>query len=635
MCGIAGIVGRTGVRQDAVRHMLGLMAHRGPDGEGVWSGEGGRVHLGHRRLAVIDPSAAGAQPMTSADGAVALSFNGEIYNYRELRQRLSAENAAFRTDSDTEVLLQAYLQWGEAALSELNGMFAFCLYDSRCRRMICARDRFGEKPLLFAVTPDYVAFASEYKALLALDGVDGQINEQRLLSFLDQPRQGLDEGVETVFAGIRQVRGGEVLSLDVDSLAVSVRRYWTLTPSRDGEGLNSADAAVRFRELLTDSIRLRMRSDVPLGSCLSGGLDSSSIVCLSRALIGPERPYHVFVGRFPGSPVDEGAYADQVVRHAGATAHEVVPDGDDFIASLTDFMRMNELPVGSASQFAQWRVFQTAKQAGVTVLLDGQGGDEILGGYEQYFGPYLASLRAAGESRRAALEEAAIRARYPLALPDAGQRLKRALPPGVRSGLARVMGRGSDFRFGVRADVAGGRRHAGLPGLDPLRRALYADCFDGFLSTLLRYGDRNSMAHSREVRLPFLDHRIAEFVFSLAPSHLMGEARTKRLLRDAMTGVVPDSIVTRWNKQGFLPPQDDWLDGALGGRIDDLFHDPSFAKRGWWHVGWWQGALKRFRAGERHLASSLWKPFIAEAWMTHFVAPIRAAGKIAVLEGGR
>lgn len=635
MCGIAGIVGRTEVRQDAVRSMLDLMSHRGPDGDGVWRGAEGRVLLGHRRLAVIDPTPAGAQPMTSADGAVALSFNGEIYNYRELRQRLRAEGVEFRTDCDTEVLLQAYLSWGEAALGELNGMFAFCLFDSRLRRLICARDRFGEKPLLFAVTPGYVAFASEYKALLTLDGVDGQIDEPRLLGFLSQPRQGLDDGAETVFAGIRQVRGGEVLSVDIDSLAVSVRRYWTLAASRAGERLSAAEAAVQFKDLLTDSVRLRLRSDVPLGSCLSGGLDSSSIVCLSRALIGPDQPYHVFIGRFPGSSADEGEYADQVVRATGATAHEVVPDGDGFLASLADFVRMNELPVGSASQFAQWRVFQTAKQAGVTVLLDGQGGDEILGGYEQYFAAYLAALRAQGENRRAAVEEAAIRARYPLALPDAGNRLKRGLPPGVRSALARVTGRGSDFRFGVRGDVAGDARHGAQPGMDPLRRALYADCFNGFLSALLRYGDRNSMAHSREVRLPFLDHRIAEFVFSLSPGHLMGDARTKRLLRDAMAGVVPDGIVTRWNKQGFLPPQDDWMDGALGSRIDALFHDPSFAVRGWWHVGWWQGVLKRFRAGERHLAASLWKPFIAEAWMAHFVAPVRAAGKIAVLRDGQ
>lgn len=632
MCGIAAIVGRTGVRQDAVRRMLDLMAHRGPDGEGVWSGADGRVVFGHRRLAVIDPTLGGAQPMASADGTVVVTFNGEIYNYRELRDRLKAEGTAFRSDSDTEVLLQAYLRWGEAALGELNGMFAFCLYDARQRRVICARDRFGEKPLLFAATPGYVAFASEYKALLALDGVDDGIDEARLLGFLDRPRQGLDDGAETAFAGIRQVRGGEVLTLDVDTLAVSVRRYWSLVPGCDGAALAPAEAAARFKELLIDSVRLRLRSDVALGSCLSGGLDSSSIVCLSRALIGDGRPYHVFVGRFPGSPADEGAYADQVVTATGSTAHEVVPDGDGFLAALEDFVRLNELPVGSASQFAQWRVFETAKNAGITVLLDGQGGDEILGGYEQYFGPYLASLRAAGEGARAAAEEAAIRARYPDALPDAVQRLKRSLPRGAKAWLARASGKGSDFRFGVRVAVADEAPGGGPAGMDPLRGALYSDCFEGFLSALLRYGDRNSMAHSREVRLPFLDHRIAEFVFSLGPGHVMGEARTKRLLRDAMTGVLPDGIVTRWNKQGFLPPQDDWMDGALGRRIDALFHSPAFAARGWWHVPWWQGALRRFRAGERHLANTLWKPFMAEAWMEHFVAPVRAGGRVAVLE---
>lgn len=612
--------------------MLDGMAHRGPDGAGVWRADDGKVVLGHRRLAVIDPTPLGAQPMASADGAAILTFNGEIYNYKELAERLRAEGVAFRSACDSEVLLQAYLAWGEAAIAELNGMFAFCLYDARTRRVICARDRFGEKPLLMAAAGDFVAFASEYKALLALDGVDDDFDEARLLGFVAQPRQGLDDGAETVYSGIRQVRAGEVLKLDVDSLTVSVSRFWSLTPGDKNRNLSHEDAAETFRDLLTDAVRLRLRSDVPLGSCLSGGLDSSSIVCLSRRLLGDDVPYHVFVGRFPGSSADEWGYAEQVATATGATVHTVEPTGEDFLASLDPFMRMNELPVGSASQFAQWRVFETARQAGITVLLDGQGSDEILGGYEQYFAAYLQALRDGGDYGRAREEETAIRARYPLALPDAAMRVKRAFPRMGAGWLARALDKGSDFRFGIRADI---REAANSPDVaaDRLRQALHADCFDGFLSSLLRYGDRNSMAHSREVRLPFLDHRIAEFAFSLGPEHLMGNAMTKRLLRDAMTGVLPDTITQRWNKQGFLPPQDDWMDGALGSRVAEMVNDRSFAARGWWHVSWWQGVLARFRAGERHLAPVLWKPFITEAWMNHVVTPMRAADKVPVLEG--
>ena len=632
MCGIAGIVGRRPVREGALGRMLDLMAHRGPDGDGLWRSDDGRIALGHRRLAVIDPGPSGAQPMADAEGVAVLTFNGEIYNYKELAERLRAEGVTFRSACDTEVLLQAYLRWGLDALAELNGMFAFCLYDHGSRKLICARDRFGEKPLLFATTPDFVAFASEYKALLALDGVDDSLDEPRLLSFLNQPRQGLDDGSETVFKGIRQVRGGEVLTLDVEDMSWDIARYWSLAPGNQDQRISSDDAAAKFKDLLRDSVRLRMRSDVPLGSCLSGGLDSSAIVCLAREEMEADVPYHVFVGRFPGSSRDEWTYARQVIDATGSTPHTVEPTGRDFLATLDDFLWKNELPVGSASQFAQWRVFETAKEAGVTVLLDGQGGDEILGGYEQYFEAYLASLRAQGEPERARHEEAAIRARYPMALADSSTRLKRALPQPLRTGLARVSGKGSDFRFGVRADVADMKGGNGLPRADPLRQALYADCFEGFLSTLLRYGDRNSMAHSREVRLPFLDHRIAEFVFSLGPSHLMGEAKTKRLLRDAMEGVLPDGIVKRWNKQGFLPPQDDWMDGALGERMGDLFHGQAFANRGWWHVSWWRKALERFRAGERHLAQTLWKPFMAEAWIEHVVTRVRAADKVPVFE---
>jgi asparagine synthase (glutamine-hydrolysing) len=593
--------------------------------------------LGHRRLAVIDPTEGGAQPMGDPDGRVTVTFNGEIYNYRELADRLRAEGVSFRSASDTEVLLHAYLQWGAGAWKELNGMFAACLYDAKARRLICVRDRFGEKPLLVAATRDFVAVASEYKALLALDGVDDAIDEARLLGFLDQPRQGLDDGAATVFPAIFQVRGGEVLTLDVDSLEATVDRYWMVNPNEDNADLSPADAAARFRDLLTDSVRLRLRSDVEVGSCLSGGLDSSSVVCLSRALIGAETPYHVFVGRFPGSSADEWDYARAVIDATGSTPHTAEPDAAGFIDALPAFVWMNELPVGSASQFAQWRVFETAKREGVTVLLDGQGGDEILSGYEQYFEPYLASLRAAGEGARAAEEEARIRARYPLALPDRSQRMKRSVPRPLKAVAARLTGKGSDFRFGVRRWAVDPDASICPAGTDPLRRALYGDCFEGFLATLLRYGDRNSMAHSREVRLPFLDHRIVEFAFSLTPSHLMGDIRTKRLLRDAMEGVVPEVVARRWNKQGFLPPQDDWIDGRLGDTIGDLFASAAFANRGWWHVPWWRRALARFRAGERHLAQTLWKPFIAEAWLDHFVGPVRGAEKVAVLdgEGGR
>jgi asparagine synthase (glutamine-hydrolysing) len=344
-----------------------------------------------------------------------------------------------------------------------------------------------------------------------------------------------------------------------------IARYWDVQPDTSVATLSETDAQRRFRDLLTDSVRLRLRSDVPQGSCLSGGLDSSAVVCIARQLLGDDTPYDTFTGRFPGSKADEGEWAEEIIRAAHTQSHVAEPKPEGLLAEIADFAWHNELPVGSASQYAQWCVFRLAKQAGITVLLDGQGADELLGGYEQYFEPYLESL----EPQRRADERARIAARYPLGLSTPRQRLSRRLPRRAAHGLAGTIHTGSDAAFGFAWPVAERMYRSvakpdGRSSFHPLAAALRHDMMSATLPVLLRYGDRNSMAHSREVRLPFCDHRLAEFVFSLPPAHLMGGAETKRLLRESLAGILPEKIRTRWNKQGFVPPQVDWFRGALG-----------------------------------------------------------------------
>ena len=633
MCGIAGIVGRRAVNAGAVQAMTELLAHRGPDDAGLWSSADGRVVLGHRRLAIIDPTPAGHQPMASADGNRVITYNGEIYNYLELAERLKSEGHRFATQSDTEVLLAVYERWGPEGFNELNGMFAFAIYDASADMLVCARDRFGEKPFLFAESEGYFAFASEYKALLALDGVAADLADDKLINFLHQPRQGLDDGRDTVFRGIKQLLPGEMLVLDARAMTFKISRYWDLAPDPVAANLSEADAARQFGELLADAVKLRMRSDVEVGSCLSGGLDSSSIVCLNRRALGPGVPYHTFTGRFPGTPADEWHYAHQVIELSRVESHEVEPTADGLARELAAFVWHNELPVGSSSQYAQWCVFRLAKEHGVTVLLDGQGADEVLGGYEQYFRNYLRSLVQAGDAVKAIAEEPLIRKRYPAALEDTAEVWKTKLPFGVRRALARSLGKGSDFRFGL--TQVGLELVATMPagtGSHDLREALAEDSFHAHLPTLLRYGDRNSMAHSREVRLPFCDHRLAEFAFAQPVEYLMGGAETKRLLRRAMQDVLPEEVRTRWNKQGFLPPQEAWLNGALGQLAQETFESQAFHQRGYWDAGWWRRLLKRCRGGEGHLAWTLWKPVMAEAWQRHFVDVARTGAKHPVFQ---
>lgn len=618
MCGIAGIVGARPVHRASVAKMTDLLAHRGPDDSGLWSSSDGHVVLGHRRLAILDPTPAGHQPMRV--GSHVVTFNGEIYNYVELAARLTQEGEVFQSHCDTEVLLAAYRRWGDKCVSEFNGMFAFAIYDADRRVLFCARDRFGEKPFLYRAAKDHFAFASEYKALLRVGGISPDIDEVRLARFLFHPSQGLDDGSETVFSGISQLPPAHSLTLDLDRLTWRIDRYWDVRPDTAIARLSEADAQNRFRDLLTDSVKLRLRSDVPQGSCLSGGLDSSTIVCIARSLLGDDTPYDTFTGRFPGSPADEGPWADEIVRAARTRSHTVEPTPERLLDEIGSFAWHNELPTGSASQYAQWNVFRLAKESGVTVLLDGQGGDELLGGYEQYFEPYLASLPA----DRRADERAQISARYPLGLASARQRLSRALPRHLAHAIAGATGAGSDAAFGLQWPIAR-QMYAALPepsdasGFHPLAAALERDMLHATLPVLLRYGDRNSMAHSREVRLPFCDHRLAEFVFSLSPEYLMGGAKTKRLLRGAFADLLPEKILTRWNKQGFLPPHADWFRGSLGGALRAIIEDPSFGANGFWRGGWWRSVLDRFTRGETGLASVLWRPFMENAWRRHFV----------------
>ncbi|MBT7266673.1 MAG: asparagine synthase (glutamine-hydrolyzing) [Rhodospirillaceae bacterium] len=631
MCGIAGIIGNRAVNTAAVEHMNLLQEHRGPDDQGIWRSSDGKVVLGHRRLAIIDTSQAGHQPMVA--GAQIITFNGEIYNYLEIAAKLKAEGVQLSTASDTEVLLKAYQHWGEAALDELNGMFAFAILDTEQQRLFCARDRFGEKPFLFHSSPDNFSFGSEYKALLALDNTAASYDQDRVLRFLYHPTRGLDDDIQTVFDDIKQLPPGHSLTLNTQTLEFNIQRYWDVRPNEAFTKMSEPDAQAHFRELFSDAIKLRMRSDVPLGSCLSGGLDSSSIVCLAKEIMGEDTSYDVFTGRFPNSEADEWSWAEQIIKHTNSKSHVTEPTAENFSNELAQFMWHNELPVGSASQYAQYCVFRLAKEAGITVLLDGQGGDELLGGYEQYFENYINSLSSNVSGEREKIAE-----RYPLALLTKGQNAKLGLPHSLRHFLAGLTGKGSDFSFGLSSSAAS-RLHKNLPpppasaaAFHPLAGALYQEMLHTHLPVLLRYGDRNSMAHSREVRLPFCDHRLAEISFSLPPEYLMGGAETKRLLRGATKGVLPEAVRTRWNKQGFLPPQADWFKSTLGKEVERIINGPEFEHSDLWRRKWWQAVLERFNAGEMHLATMLWRPIIENAWRTHFLDRIAADEKVAVFE---
>jgi asparagine synthase (glutamine-hydrolysing) len=536
MCGIAGVLSSDpeGISIESIKLMTDAIAHRGPDGEGFWISEDGKVGLGHRRLKVIDLSERGRQPMEyGPDGRYVIIYNGEIYNYRELRTQLMELGYVFHTQTDTEVILALYDQKKEACLEDLNGMFAFALYDFSAQTLFCARDRFGEKPFYYAYNEgEQFLFASEMKALWAF-GYPRLPNGEMLYNYLSF---GLLTNIrnpsETFYQHIFSLEPGHYLKVNLQDMVPLKVRYWELSATANAPG-DFKDWVAQFRSLMERSVSLRLRADVPVGTSLSGGLDSSLIVHLIRQCLGTDQgTFPVFSARFPGWKLDEGEYMEVAAKHAGARIFESFPTGPGCWEALPRLFRHQEEPFGSAGIFAQYCVMKSAYDQGVTVLLDGQGADELFGGYPHYH---------------------ARDARYFLSryLPSVDRLLRNAisgrdhmLHPDFRSEFGKrnyLPGPESAYRF---KDLKGGLRY---------------DLTRGSLPVLLRYCDRNAMALGREVRLPFLDPDLVQFVLSLPDSALYDKGWTKLLMRRAYDHQLPESILKRGDKVGFEPPQRLWM----------------------------------------------------------------------------
>ena len=595
MCGIAALYEPSAPAwlETTMRRMSALVRHRGPDGEGFVffrpqgtsaleatsvsstetptgvaalpsSPHGCTLALGHRRLSILDLSAAGHQPMPDAAGDLWLTFNGEIYNYLEIRAELAALDHAFHTGTDTEVILAAYRQWGEACLARFNGMFAFVLVDRRRARVFVARDRFGVKPLYLWPTPGGgLALASEIKQFTAHPAWRARLNGQAAYDFLNW---GLtDHGSETLFAGVTQLRGGECLSSPLAGLSQArPKRWYHLNPTPFAGDL--AAAGQRFRELLDDSVRLRLRADVPVGSCLSGGLDSSAIVCTMRAQHGDgagarQNTFSAYsdVARF-----DERRFIDDVVKQTGATPHHLIPDPSRLLTELDDLVWHQDEPFGSTSIYAQWCVYRQAREAGVNVLLDGQGADEALGGYHGYFGPRLAGLLAQGRLSTFARESYALHRdgllRYGM---QARVLANELIPASLADRLRQLTGRTTQAPAFIDMQKLGASPrspHLGSVNLrDPVRSLSIAQLISLNLPMLLHWADRDSMAHGVESRLPFLDYRLVEFCLGLPEEHKLSEGWTKRVLREGMTGRLPESVRLRRDKLGFATAEEVWM----------------------------------------------------------------------------
>ena len=558
---------------------IAAVSHRGPDGSGwrVFESAAGPVALGHRRLSIIDLSDAALQPMSYAGGRYWMVYNGEIYNYLELREELREAGHPFRTDSDTEVLLAAYSHWGEAALSRLVGMFAFVLWDEQKQVAFAARDHFGVKPLYFFVTPRGLAFASEIKQFLGLPVFSARLNVARAYDFL---ASGIMEHTEeTLFEQVRQLRGGECVCLDLQCWglgdALPIRRWYrVLEPGTLAIG--EREAGAKFRSLLTESVRIHLRSDVPVGTCLSGGLDSSSIVCLmARELeaVGNGGKVNSISACYNVKSVDERPFMEAVVDRTQSNPHWCYPRFEDAFALAERITWHQDEPYGSTSIFAQWCVFDAARRAGLKVMLDGQGADEQLAGYHGCFSYYFASLIR--RRRFVTLLHAMLQrqAWHGVSIADqVGTFLVPLLPAKFARWLRRerqalvqhnwLDGEGLRPHLG-RSPFETARESIGRPPVTDLGELCVVLTQSSNLAMLLHWEDRNSMAHGIEARVPFLDHRLVEFSIALGDRHKIVGGDTKRVLRSAMGGVLPEIVRNRRDKLGFTTPEEQWFRGPL------------------------------------------------------------------------
>jgi asparagine synthase (glutamine-hydrolysing) len=628
MCGICGIVGPESTApesQSLVREMMKSLAHRGPDDKGVAAGD--NFIFGHQRLAIIDIQH-GAQPMKSDDGQITLVHNGEIYNYLELRQELTRKGIRFNTFSDTEVLLRLYEYYGFDCVNKLNGMFAFAVYDNRQQLFFAARDHFGVKPFYYVQLPDgSMIFASEIKALLQHPMVSAELAPE---SFYEYLTFQFCLGEKTLFKNIKKLEPAHFLVKKTKNSQIDISRYWKLSYEIDMNHTHTYFVE-KMLLLLQDSIRGQLRSDVPVGGYLSGGLDSSTVITLASAQLGNE--FRCFTGRFAEGPAfDESRYAKIVARENSCRYHEVVPKAQDFINLMPRLIYSMDEPAAGPGLFPQYLVSKLAKEK-VTVVLGGQGGDEILGGYARYLVAYLeqcikGSIFETQEEGQHIVTLGSIIPNLPL-LREYAPLLKSFWKEGLFDPMDaryfRLVNRSHGLENILHSDIWQNYDHDGIfenfqkifnhpETKSYLNKMTYFDQ-QTLLPALLQVEDRVSMAVSLESRVPLIDPRIAQLVASMPPNIKFNGGQTKFILKTAMKSLLPKPILERKDKMGFPVPLKQWWNGPLKDFAADILLSNTCHERGIFN----RRGLRRLIEVEGQYGRQIWAALCLELWHKIFI----------------
>ncbi len=632
MCGIAGIYHFNGepISPQVLERMTASIAHRGPDdyGYAVFDLRGQArawkdgpapsaeafAGIGNRRLKIIDLSRAGHQPMSNGDRTLWVTFNGELYNYLELRAELVSKGYSFASQTDTEVILNAYREWGTQCFVRFNGMWALAIYDTRDGTLILARDRWGVKPLYVHRTPERLVFGSEIKALLCHPDVLREPNYHTIFNYVARHYRMVDGGRDTFYNGIENLLPAHYWKIAPDG-RVADECYWGLDPTRQDTYSSDAEVLENFRVLFEDAVRLRLRSDVPVACMLSGGLDSSSVTCMAAKISGA--PVTTFTARYAEREFDEGEYVQATVKHIGADGRFVYPQAGDLLDTLTEMLSFHDEPVCTVTWFAHWLVMKEVAGRGFPVLLNGHAGDELFAGYWDHYLYNFADLEQNDPSRfgyeyerwlanheRDPQEYARLKTR--LAALDRGE-LKEADQFTYYPNIVTADFR-SRFQDGHhRPDLFASRGY--------LSSRLYKEIAYETVPATLRPEDRNSMAFSIETRSPFLDYRLAEFAFALPNHYKIRNGLGKWIIREGMKGILPEVVRTRLDKQGFNAPTIHWFRAESGAAMREVLASQTLVSRGILNQAEVLRCFDEHVAGSANHYLSIWQWVNLELWM--------------------
>lgn len=592
MCGIAGILSRSNsLDKELIVSMTNAIRHRGPDDEGFLSYNSGnnsvKLHdsrdnfspvddcsllFGHRRLSILDLTKSGHQPFTDSTGRYYIVYNGEIYNYIELREKLISKGYVFKSGTDTEVLLNMYSEYGENCLEELNGMWSFVILDTEKRRLFGARDRFGVKPFYYFYNREYFAFASEIKALLKLPFIPKSINDSAAFDYLTTGR--VQDGELTMFDNIFELEPSHSFNFDLNTFEFKKSKYYNLQYQDTWQKFNqqkSEEYIESIRDKMFSAVDLRLRSDVKVGSCLSGGVDSSTIVCVINELLRDHKisqvgdVQKVFTASFPGTSIDETNWAGIVAEAANVEWFKTQPTSSELLNDIEQLVYIQDVPFGSTTIYTQFKVMKLASQNGVKVLLDGQGGDELFTGYTYFLRPlYNEMIR--NFDLKSILNEYKNIGNSPIGRKELLVTLSKSFAKlFFPAGIKRMLLKSKDPEIGfINKGLFTKHRNrlefAKLTEFTKLNDSLHDQFTFSSLRELLKYEDRNSMNFSIEARTPFADDiNLIEYVFNIPSSYKIRNGWTKYLLRESMKGIIPDVIRKRTDKLGFATPEYYWL----------------------------------------------------------------------------